>query len=77
MLFAIAGVLQAVVRRLTYIGIEKTGATRSGPIRASLPSWVVLGSKLFLNDVEKITPRIAVGALLFALGTIAICLAKV
>jgi hypothetical protein len=26
MLFAIAGILQAVVRMLTYIGIEKTGA---------------------------------------------------
>ena len=30
LLFAIAGVLQAVVRMLTYIGIEKIGAARSG-----------------------------------------------
>jgi drug/metabolite transporter (DMT)-like permease len=33
-IFVIAGVLQAVVRQLTYIGIEKIGAARSGPIRA-------------------------------------------
>jgi hypothetical protein len=38
---------------------------------------VVIGSKIFLNDVEKITPRVAVGALLVVLGTIAISFAKV
>jgi hypothetical protein len=47
------------------------------PLTATLPLWVVIGSKLFLNDVEKITRRIAVGALLVVLGTVAISLAKV
>jgi len=36
--------------------------------------WLVVASKLFLNDVERITPR---GTLLVVLGTIAISLAKV
>jgi len=34
------------------------------PSTASLPVWVVLGSKLFLRDLEKITPRIVTGAVL-------------
>ena len=46
------------------------------PLTATLPLWVVIGSKLFLNDVEKITTRIAIGALLVVLGTIAISFAK-
>ena len=35
LIFVLAGVLQAVVRQLAYIAIEKIGAARSGPIRAS------------------------------------------
>ncbi|MGE5820331.1 MAG: hypothetical protein ACM37Z_20060 [Deltaproteobacteria bacterium] len=46
------------------------------PLTATLPLWVVVASKLFLNDVERITPRIVIGTLLLALGTIAISLAK-
>lgn len=45
-LFTVAGVLQAVVRQLTYIGIEKIGATRNGPIRASVPLWNATGVRL-------------------------------
>ena len=47
------------------------------PLTATLPLWVVIGSKLFLNDVENITARIAIGAILVVLGTVAISLAKV
>ncbi len=46
------------------------------PLTAMLPLWVVLGSKLFLRDLEKITPRIVGGAALVVAGTIAITLAK-
>ena len=46
------------------------------PLTATLPLWVVLGSKLFLRDLEKITPRIVAGAALVVAGTIAITLAK-
>ena len=45
------------------------------PLTATLPLWVVLGSKL-LRDLEKITPRIVAGAALVVAGTIAITLAK-
>ena len=61
-LFVIAGALQAVVRQLTYIGIEKIGAARSGPIRASVPLWSAALAIVFLG--EKMTPGIAAGTLL-------------
>jgi hypothetical protein len=38
--------------------------------------WVVLGGKIFLRDVEEITPRIIAGALLVVAGTILMALAK-
>ena len=46
------------------------------PLTATLPLWVVLLGKLFLRDVEKITARTVVGALLVVCGAIAITLAK-
>jgi DME family drug/metabolite transporter len=44
------------------------------PLTATLPLWVVLGSKLVLHDLEKITPRIIAGAALVVAGNIAITL---
>jgi drug/metabolite transporter (DMT)-like permease len=70
LLFAIAGVLQAVVRQLTYIGIEKIGAARSGPIRASVPLWSAAIAIFFLG--EKMTGAIAIGTLLVVGGILLI-----
>lgn len=70
MLFAIAGVLQAVVRQLTYIGIEKIGAARSGPIRASVPLWSAAIAVFFLG--ETVTSAIALGTLLVVGGILLI-----
>jgi len=67
MLFAIAGVLQAVVRMLTYIGIEKIGVARSGPIRASVPLWSATIAIFFLG--ETITAAIGLGTI-FVVGGI-------
>lgn len=58
-LYAIAGILQAVVRQLTYIGIEKIGAARSGPIRASVPLWSAAIAIVFLG--EQLTLAIGIG----------------
>jgi drug/metabolite transporter (DMT)-like permease len=65
-IFVIAGVLQAVVRQLTYIGIEKIGAARSGPIRASVPLWSATLAIIFLG--ERMTTAIALGTLLIFAG---------
>jgi DME family drug/metabolite transporter len=70
LIFVIAGVLQAVVRQLTYIGIEKIGAARSGPIRASVPLWSAAVAVFFLG--EKITAAIAAGTLLVFAGILLI-----
>ena len=70
LLFVIAGVLQAVVRQLTYIGIEKLGAARSGPIRASVPLWSAALAIGFLG--ERMTPPVAAGTLLVVAGIILI-----
>lgn len=70
MLFAIAGVMQAVVRQLTYIGIEKIGAARSGPIRASVPFWSAAIAIFFLG--EEMTTTIALGTLLVVAGILLI-----
>ena len=47
-LFVIAGILQAVVRQLTYIGIEKSARRACGPIRASVPLWSAAVAIFFL-----------------------------
>ncbi|HET7005177.1 MAG TPA: DMT family transporter [Candidatus Binatia bacterium] len=70
MLFAIAGVLQAAVRQLTYIGIEKIGAARSGPIRASVPLWSAAIAIFFLG--ETITAAIGLGTILIVGGILLI-----
>jgi DME family drug/metabolite transporter len=69
-IFVIAGVLQAVVRQLTYIGIEKIGAARSGPIRASVPLWSATLAIIFLG--ERMTTAIALGTLLIFAGIVLI-----
>ncbi len=69
-LFIIAGVLQMVVRQLTYIGIEKIGAARSGPIRASVPLWSAAVAIFFLG--ERITAPIALGTALVVGGILLI-----
>jgi drug/metabolite transporter (DMT)-like permease len=70
MLFAIAGVLQAMVRMLTYIGIEKIGAARSGPIRASVPLWSAAIAIFFLG--EQITATVGLGTILVVGGILLI-----
>ena len=69
-LFIIAGVLQMVVRQLTYIGIEKIGAARSGPIRASVPLWSAAVAIFFLG--ERMTAPIALGTALVVGGILLI-----
>jgi DME family drug/metabolite transporter len=46
------------------------------PISSTLPVWVLIGSKLMLRDVERITARVVLGVTLVVLGTVTISLAK-
>jgi drug/metabolite transporter (DMT)-like permease len=46
------------------------------PIAATYPVWALLGAKLFLRDVEKITLKTVIGILSVVAGTIAIHLGR-
>jgi uncharacterized membrane protein len=46
------------------------------PIAATYPVWALIGAKLFLRDVEKITFKTVVGILSVVAGTVAILLGK-
>jgi uncharacterized membrane protein len=42
------------------------------PIAATYPVWALIGAKIFLRDVEKITAKTVIGILSVVAGTIAI-----
>ncbi len=46
------------------------------PIAATYPIWALIGAKIFLQDVEKITVKTVIGILTVVAGTIAIHLGK-
>jgi DME family drug/metabolite transporter len=69
-IYVVSGILQALVRQLTNIGIEKIGTARSGPIRASVPLWSAGIAIFFLG--EKMTVAIAAGTLLVVGGILLI-----
>ena len=69
-IYVVSGILQALVRQLTNIGIEKIGTARSGPIRASVPLWSAAIAIFFLG--EKMTVAIAAGTLLVVGGILLI-----
>jgi uncharacterized membrane protein len=46
------------------------------PIAATYPMWALIGAKIFLRDVEKITMKTLIGILSVVAGTIAIHLGK-
>jgi drug/metabolite transporter (DMT)-like permease len=46
------------------------------PIAATYPVWALIGAKIFLRDVEKITPKTIIGILSVVAGTIAIHLGR-
>jgi len=46
------------------------------PIAATYPVWALIGAKLFLRDVEKITLKTVIGILSVVAGTVAIHLGK-
>ena len=69
-IYVVSGILQALVRQLTNIGIEKIETARSGPIRASVPLWSAAIAIFFLG--EKMTVAIAAGTLLVVGGILLI-----
>jgi drug/metabolite transporter (DMT)-like permease len=46
------------------------------PIAATYPVWALIGTKMFLRDMEKITPKTVAGILSVVAGTVAIHLGR-
>ena len=74
--FIVGGSLESLGLLLVLYALSFGPVVMVTPLTATLPLWVVIGSKLFLGDVEKITTRTVIGAILVVAGTVAISLAK-
>ena len=70
LLFVIAGVIQPVIRFFTYTGVEKIGASRSGPLRSTHPIFSALIAITILH--EQAGPMVLMGTLLVVAGIILI-----
>jgi drug/metabolite transporter (DMT)-like permease len=74
--FVAGGSLESLGLLLVLYALSFAPVVMITPLTATLPLWVVVGSRLFLRDVEKITTRIVIGAVLVVCGTIAISVTK-
>jgi drug/metabolite transporter, DME family len=76
MYFIAGGALESLGLLLVLYALTFAPVVLVTPLTATLPLWVILGGKLLLRDVEKITRQIVVGAALVVGGTIVMALAK-
>lgn len=74
--FIVSGAFEALGLLLVLFALSAGPVIIVAPISSTLPLWVLIGSKLLLRDVEKITLRIVIGAILIVIGTVAISLSK-
>jgi len=69
-LFIIAGILQPIIRLCTYTGVQKVGASRSGPIRSTHPMFGVFIAITILH--EHATLPILLGVVCVVVGIVLI-----
>jgi DME family drug/metabolite transporter len=74
--FLIAGSLETLGILLGIVALSVGQVVVVSPIIATSPLWVVLGSRLFLRDIERLTLRTIFGALSVVAGTIAISIVR-
>jgi len=74
--FFIAGSLETLGILLGIVALSVGQVVVVSPIIATSPLWVVLGSRLFLRDIERLTLRTIFGALCVVAGTIAISIVR-
>ncbi|HEY7165697.1 MAG TPA: DMT family transporter [Candidatus Binatia bacterium] len=70
--FIIAGTFETLGILLGIIALSVGQVVVVSPIIATSPLWVVLGTWVFLSDVERLTLRTILGAVCVVAGTIAI-----
>jgi uncharacterized membrane protein len=70
--FLIAGAFETLGILLVIIALSVGHVVLVSPIVATSPLWLVLGSWLFLRDIERLTLRTILGAVCVVAGTIMI-----
>jgi drug/metabolite transporter (DMT)-like permease len=74
--FVIAGALETLGILLGIIALSIGQVVVVSPIIATSPLWIVLGSWIFLRDIERLTLRTLFGAICVVAGTIAISIVR-
>lgn len=74
--FLWTGVFETFSITLIMLSLSLGRVVVVAPIAATYPVWALIGAKLFLRDVEKITLKTVVGILSVVAGTVAILLGK-
>ena len=74
--FLIAGTFETLGILLVIFALSVGNVVVVSPIVATSPLWIVLGTWLFLRDVERLTRRTILGALCVVAGTIAIAIVR-
>jgi DME family drug/metabolite transporter len=74
--FFVAGAFETLGILLGIIALSVGQVVVVSPIIATSPLWIVLGSWLFLRDIERLTLRTILGAVCVVAGTIAISVVR-
>lgn len=74
--FLVAGVFETLGILMVITALSQGRVVVVSPIVATGPMWVLVGTYLFLRDLERITPRTILGTLCVISGTVMISLAR-
>jgi drug/metabolite transporter, DME family len=74
--FMIAGAFETLGILLGILALSVGQVVVVSPIIATSPLWIVLGSWLFLRDLERLTLRTILGAVCVVAGTITISIVR-
>jgi drug/metabolite transporter (DMT)-like permease len=74
--FLLAGVFETLGILLVMLALSVGQVVVVSPIVATSPLWILVGTGLFLKGIEKLTPRIVIGALSVVAGTVALTTAR-
>jgi drug/metabolite transporter (DMT)-like permease len=74
--FLCTGIFETVSIVLIITALSVGPVVVVAPVAATYPVWALIGAKLFLRDVERITVKIMVGILSVVAGTVAINLGR-
>jgi drug/metabolite transporter (DMT)-like permease len=74
--FLLAGIFETLGILLVIVALSVGQVVVVSPIVATSPLWILLGTSLFLQGIERLTARTIIGAIAVVSGTIAISLVR-